>query len=346
MQNRKLSTANPQNLANNVTSIPPKFTLFRAPQSFSRATIYYDGKSPIQFSRPAQTVITVRHLLTHTAGFGYSFNIAGPLLGEYMRLGITPARMRRPPADDATPATAPGLDEFCERVASLPLLYEPGTKWFYSIAQDVLGGVIERAVGMAFDRYLSDRIFAPLGMTSTSFQVAPENAPRLASLYMTIDDQTGEVDPGLSSVYIDPPAFAFGGTGLVSSARDYDRFLIMLLNKGTFEGREIIPARAIELGISNLLPEGTDMSSFIWWPDPATMGMGPSGKYAGFGACARVALDGPDKATYSWSGAASTNMFVDPVRNLRGSAYINSMSTAFTFSHLVNQALLRDSRTG
>lgn len=294
-------------------------------------------------SRPARTSITVRHLLTHTAGFGYTFNIAGPLLDEYLRLGITPSRMGASAAGDNTPPTASGLLEFCNRVASLPLLNEPGTRWFYSIAQDVLGGVIELASGMAFDLYLSEKLFAPLGMTSTGFQVAAKDAARLASLYMTIDDETHAADPGSASVYATPPAFAFGGTGLVSSARDYDRFLVMLLNEGRYDGREIMPARAVKRGMSNLLPDGTDLSSFIWWPDPATMGMGPSGKNAGFGACGRVALAGPDKGTYSWSGAASTNMFVDPARNLRGSAYINSMSTAFTFSHLVNKALVRDS---
>src|SRR3546814_19785999 len=100
-------------------------------------------------------------------------------------------------------------------------------------------------------------------MPGTGFQVAPGDASRVSSVYRTVDRETHAVYPGASSVYIDPPAFPFGGTGLVSSSRDYDRFLVMLLNKGMFEGDEIIPARAVELGMSNLLPEGTDMTSFI-----------------------------------------------------------------------------------
>ena len=310
--------------------------------AFSEMKVLVEPQASLA-TRPTSRLITIRHLLTHTAGFGYAIITTGPLLGEYRRLGITPSRRSR--ADSQAPGavpTAPGLREFCERLATLPLIAEPGTRWSYSIAQDVLGGVIEAVTGEPFEAFLHRRLFAPLGMASTGFQVPARDAARLATTYMTMDEVTTALDPGGTSVYLDRPAFPFGGTGLVSSARDFDRFLSMLLGGGWFDGQEIMPEPAVRLGMSNLLPDGADLSAFIWWPEPAMMGLGPSGKGSGFGAGGRVALEGYDKGSFSWSGAASTNMFVDPVRNLRGSAYINSMSATFTFAVLANRAMVRD----
>ncbi len=312
--------------------------------AFADMAVLTDPRTSLD-TRRARQAITIRHLLTHTAGFGYTIITTGPLLAEYKRLGIVASRRSRI-ATDAPDyiAPAPSLEEFCLRLATLPLIAEPGTKWSYSIAQDVLGRVIEIAAGKPFGDVLQHRFFGPLGMTSTSFTVAPGDAGRLASNHMTVDDDTTEIDAGRASVFLDPPAFPFGGTGLVSSARDYDRFLAMLLNRGTFDGTEVMRPDAVARGMSNLLPVDTDMSAFIWWPDPALMGFGPSAKGAGFGAGGRVALSGPDQGSFSWSGAASTNMFVDPIRNVRGSAYINSMTATFTFAALVNRAMARDLR--
>jgi CubicO group peptidase (beta-lactamase class C family) len=311
---------------------------------FAHMTVLTDPQKSLE-ARLATAPITIRHLLTHTAGFGYTIITTGPLLDEYKRHGIVVSRRAHVAPDSPDYLEpAPSLDEFCRRLAALPLIAEPGTKWSYSIAQDVLGRVIELAAGKTFDAYLRERLFEPLGMTSTDFHVRGEDVQRLATNYMTVEGETVAIDPGRSSIYLDSPPFPFGGTGLVSTARDYDRFLSMMLNKGMFEGREIMRPQAVAAGMSNLLPEGADLSSFIWWPDPAVQGFGPSATGSGFGAGGRVSLSGPDKGTFSWSGAASTNMFVDPVRNIRASAYINSMTATFTFATLINRAMARDLR--
>ncbi|RYY37939.1 MAG: class A beta-lactamase-related serine hydrolase, partial [Sphingomonadales bacterium] len=118
-------------------------------------------------SRPAKTQITVRHLVTHTAGLGYSIITKGPLLKEYERLGITPAAVNAALEAQARPLRPTSLKEFAERVATLPLIAEPGTKWSYSISLDLLPAIIEAAAGMPYEQFLQTRMLTPLKMTST-----------------------------------------------------------------------------------------------------------------------------------------------------------------------------------
>ncbi|WP_430635806.1 serine hydrolase domain-containing protein [Sphingomonas hankookensis] len=122
-------------------------------------------------SRPATRPITVRNLLTHTAGLGYSIVTKGPLLKEYERLGIVPAAVNRQAEVAMAQARPRSLAEFADRVATLPLIAEPGTRWSYSIGLDVLGRVIEVASGMSFEQFLQTRMFGPLGMRSTYWTV-------------------------------------------------------------------------------------------------------------------------------------------------------------------------------
>jgi len=261
-------------------------------------------------SRPAKTPITVRHLLTHTAGLSYSIAGNGPLEREYHRLGLLPGvpRASRTAAD----GPEPDLQGFVTRLASLPLHAEPGTLWRYSVALDLAGGLLERLTGKPFAAVLDSQLFGPLGMANAGFSVAPENLPRLATNYAW---STADQKPLARPVVIDGPArtdwlgpqrLPAGGAGLLVSARDYARFAQMLLDEGRFEGRAVLPRETAQLAMSNLLPEGVFFDK--------TQGFGAGGRSTLFDTRARP--DGTPAGSYGWGGAAGTIFQVDRVRGL------------------------------
>ena len=268
-------------------------------------------------ARPSNAPITIRNLLTHTAGLGYNIVIKGPLLEEYNRLGISPGQVSRKPLPGFKPVvTAPSLAEFADRLATLPLIADPGTQWSYSVALDLMGRIIEIASGMPFDTFLKTRIFDPLGMTSTFFQVPASEIPRFTTNYGVSPLGKFPIDPGKDSIYLDKPPFPFGGAGLVSSARDYDRFLLMLAGHGAIGRTRIMKTETAKLGMSNLLPPAVD-----------TKGSLLTGQ--GFGAGGRVTIApdarGSGLGTYGWGGAAATIAWVDPTRGVRASGFAQYM---------------------
>jgi CubicO group peptidase (beta-lactamase class C family) len=273
-------------------------------------------------SRPATRQITVRNLLTHTAGLGYSIITKGPLLKEYERLGITPGAINRAVEAQARPARPKTLAEFAERVATLPLIAEPGTKWSYSIGLDLLGAVIEKASGVPFDTFVQTRIFDPLKMTSSYWTVPTSEVDRLATNYVFMGDTRTPIDPAATSVYLDPPSFPYGGAGLVMSARDYDRFLHMLQNGGSLDGARVMKPETVALAMSNLLPDGVTFEGV-----GGTTGGTEAAVPMGYGAGGSVYLadkpGGASKGTYGWGGAAGTIAWVDPVRHMRGTVMVN-----------------------
>ena len=270
---------------------------------FANMTVLTDPEKSLE-AVPAKTQITIRHLLTHTAGLGYSIITKGPLLQAYLDNGITPGTVSRfPIPGQPTSAPTPDLKTFAERLAKLPLIAEPGTKWSYSISLDLLGRVIEVVSGMDFEVFLKTRIFEPLKMNSSFFQVPKSETKRFVSNYAPVNGVLFPIDPAVTSIYLDKPAFAFGGAGLVTSARDYDRFLNMLANYGELDGVRIMSTQTAKLAMSDLLPAAV-----------STDGTFASG--AGFGAGGRVGK-GVNDGVYGWGGAAGTVAFVDPKRKLR-----------------------------
>ncbi len=274
-------------------------------------------------SVPARHPILIRNLLTHTAGLGYNIITKGPLLREYERLGILPAAVNAQMEPNMRGVRPPSLAEFANRVATLPLIAEPGTKWSYSIGLDVMGAVIEKASGMPFDQFVTTRVFKPLGMTSSYWTVPATAASRLATNYAWMGDKRVPLDPGASSVWLAAPSFPYGGAGLVMSARDYDRFLHMLADGGTLDGVRVARTETIATMMSNLLPAGVTFGG---------VGGGTGGTNAavpmGFGAGGSVYLaDGPGgfpgKGTYGWGGAAGTIAWVDPSKHFRATVMVN-----------------------
>ncbi|SEM91051.1 CubicO group peptidase, beta-lactamase class C family [Sphingomonas gellani] len=274
-------------------------------------------------SRPAARPITIRNLLTHTAGLGYSIITKGPLLHEYERNGILPLAINttvEPAMRRARPAS---LQAFADRVATLPLVADPGTTWSYSIGLDVLAAAVERASGMPFERFVQTRLLTPLGMRSTYWTVPAGQAGRLATNYTFFGDQMVPLDAGATSVFLQPASFPYGGAGLVISARDYDRFLHMLQDGGTLDGVRVMRPETVDLALSNLLPAGVSFAGI----GGETGGL-RGASAMGFGAGGAVYLaDGPggvpSKGTYGWGGAAGTVAFVDRAKQIRGTIMVN-----------------------
>ena len=265
----------------------------------------YDGS--ITDLEPAARPITIRHLLTHTAGLGYSIIQKGPIAKAYEAAGAIPGQVTKLPLGEVfgRGQSVRGLDRFADNLAKLPLVAQPGTRWSYSVSLDLLGRVIEVASGTKFDAFLKDRFFDPLGMNSTYFRVPQSDVGRLTTNYGVMNGLLLPLDPATQSVYLDEPAFPFGGAGLVSSPSDYDKFLQMLAGFGVYEGKRIMGELAVRVGTSNLLPEGT-----------ATQGTFADG--SGFGAGGRVGL-GELAGTFGWGGAAGTIAFVNVRNGLRAS---------------------------
>lgn len=279
---------------------------------FSEMQVVIDPAKGLD-ARPARTRITIRHMLTHTAGFGYAGVGQEKVSAELLRLGVSPAAVSRMAIPGLTPESpTPEPAEFLRRAASVPLVAEPGTRWRYSMSLDILGLAIQRVSGAAsFGAFLQDRLFGPAGMKNSYFQVPRQRTARLATNYGILGGVPVPLDKPDSSVFLDPVPFAYGGAGLVTTPADYDRFLQLLVNRGRVGGEQVLSAKAVQLGTSNLLPAGTETAG--------TMIQG-----AGFGAGGRVGL-GTDAGSFGWSGAAGTVGFVNQRIGLRAGLYVQFM---------------------
>ncbi|WP_116092573.1 serine hydrolase domain-containing protein [Sphingomonas crusticola] len=265
-------------------------------------------------SHPATHPITIRHLLTHTSGLGYQIIGTGPLPREYQRLGLLGGR-----ADaEASKAQPKTLEAFANRVATVPLLAEPGTEWNYSISLDVLGRVIEVASGVPFDRFVDTRLLKPLGMNSTYWTVPRADVGRMSTLYFWQGDHRVPLETGAGTDWLHPPLVPYGGAGLVSSARDYDRFLRMLAEGGSLDGVRVLKPETVKLALSNLLPPGVHVVNNVT-PAPLVA--------EGFGAGGSLYLndvpDGVGAGTFGWFGAAGTVAFIDPKNKTRVTVMVN-----------------------
>lgn len=262
---------------------------------------------------PATRPITIHHLLTHTSGITYSFLNRPPYAGLYANAGVI----------DGLIETEGTMADNAARLAKLPLLFQPGERWEYGLNTDLLGRVVEVASGKTLEEFLAERIFRPLGMNDTSFQLPKSKHDRLAALYTRNEDNTIR-RVGSEAVKANGLAFTAtlplqenyiyysGGAGLVSTADDYARFLQALLNGGVLDGQRILKRETVERMTTNRL---NDLS--IGFPPGASFGYGfgivteASKKSAGDQQPASI-------GTYSWGGAFYTQFFVDPKEKLIG----------------------------
>ncbi len=257
---------------------------------------------------PATKPIRVRHLLTHTAGFTYAFFTPNAVIREYQRLGLQPMSSS---TLGLVGTPAPDLKTYMERLATVPLLFEPGSKYHYSISLDVAGALLERLTGKTLDRIFAEQIFEPLGMDDTAFWLSASQMKRLAGLYSwrgegyKLLDKPVLVDSQSKSDWAGRPIMLSGGAGLISSADNFARFGQMLLNEGMFEGKRVLPQSTARLAMANLMEPGTLMS--------------PTEGYGAGGRSIIGQAVGPDVTKYGvevwgWGGAASTLFHVDPIR--------------------------------
>ncbi|MGA7255434.1 MAG: serine hydrolase domain-containing protein [Terracidiphilus sp.] len=247
---------------------------------------------------------TMHELMSHTAGFTYGF------------FGNTPVdKMVR----DANVFGAPNLQGMIDRLAKLPLLYQPGTEWNYSLSMDIEGYIVEKLSGQSLPDFMRDHIYKPLGMKDAGFWVPKEKQSCFATLYWW-DAETGTVTAqahGFVSPhpYDGPPAVPSGGGGMVSTTEDYYRLAQMLANGGELDGKRIVSPESVKLMTSNHLGPNLLTGKF---------GIGLQRMRPGFGYGFNCAVEYnpqeanlPDgKGTFLWDGAAGTWFWVDPTNDI------------------------------
>ena len=286
--------------------------------AFSDVTVWKGGDAPLSETTPAERPITVRQVITHTAGFTYGFMRANVVDEAYRESGVE------------LPGSAGSLAEWSDMLAALPLIAQPGAQWNYSVATDVLGRLVEVWSGRDLANFLQTEIFAPVGMVDTAFNVPSGAESRFASLYappkdakVSPMDPSGQglglrvVEPAAGSPFLSDVAVYSGGGGLVGTIHDYARFCRLLLGGGVLEGTRLLSPKTVAYMLQNQLPEGRDMAAMGQpvWSETSYEGIG-------FGLGGAVVID-PVKAhvvtspgEYHWGGAASTFFWVDPVEDL------------------------------
>jgi CubicO group peptidase (beta-lactamase class C family) len=275
--------------------------------SFRDVKVYRSGSAINPTLEPASEPIRVWHLLTHTAGLTYGFHHAHPVDTMYRNAGF---EWGTPPGAD--------LAACCDAWAGLPLLFQPGREWNYSVSTDVLGRLVEVASGRSLDEFFDERILGPLGMTGTGFSLDEADKDRLAALYVPEPGSRKAVrfDP-LGVVAGKRPTFLSGGGGLVSTASDYLRFADMLRRGGELDGVRLLSPRTIAYMTSNHLPGGFDLESIGRPLFAETTFDG-----VGFGLGFSVVTDSvknrvlSTSGEFGWGGAASTAFWVDPVEDV------------------------------
>lgn len=254
---------------------------------------------------PAKRSPTMREVMSHTAGFGYGLEYTNPVDKQFRDKGVL---------------ASSSLQEAVNRVATIPLKFQPGTEWAYSISVDLQGYIVEKLSGQKLGDFMKSRIFDPLKMKDTAFYTGPEKASRLAALYVG-DPRSGKLVEAKSIAsftlpdYIKPPLMESGGGGLVSTTSDYGRFAQMILNKGELDGVRILAPATVELMGTNAISKDVLVN--------ANGSIGTRFNEAvGFGLDFLVVND-PRKAgslvgkgTLSWGGAAGTWFWIDPTNDL------------------------------
>src|SRR5262249_10213166 len=245
---------------------------------------------------------TMRQLMSHTAGLGYGLAGTDPVNKAFR--------------DERVLGSA-NLDEMMRKIAGIPLLYEPGTKWSYSVAVDIQGYVVQKLSGQKFGDYLKEHVTGPIGMTDTAFYVTPDRKARFTEVYHWDREQNKLVMNAVRTDrggFEDPMRLESGGGGLVASTHDYARFCQMMLNKGEIAGKRILKADTVKLMAQNhigplhVAVDGTRPQpgaeavrfglDFAVYVDPKSAGL-PFGN-----------------GTFYWGGAAGTWFWIDPVNDL------------------------------
>jgi CubicO group peptidase (beta-lactamase class C family) len=284
---------------------------------------------------PAAEPMRIWHLLTHTAGLTYGWHHAHAVDEIYRAKGF---EFGAPRGMDLAAA--------CDVWASLPLLFEPGSEWNYSVATDVLGRIVEVVSGQRLDTFFADEVFVPLGMNDTAFSVAPDELDRLAGLYMPNPAGGLLRNTSLGDNATREPTFLSGGGGLVSTAADYHRFSQMLARGGELDGARLLGPRTVAYMTRNHLPGGADLEQY-----GRPISSESANRGIGFGLGVSVVLDAAAGKTlthegeFAWGGLASTAFYVDPAAEVTAMFFTQLLPSSTypirsQLRALVNQALV------
>ena len=259
------------------------------------------GATEVSDTEPLKSKPTVRQLMCHNAGFSYGIFLESPVDKLYTDQGILT------------------LEHMTKQLAGIPLAYQPGTRWQYSVSTDILARLIEVWSGNTFYDCLNNRIFTPLGMKDTHFHVTPDKHHRLASNYAPVN-LLDPMESGLKLApdqllgsYLEPKPFHSGGGGLTSTISDYTRFFQMLIGKGTIGGVRILKESTVTMMHSNQLPDGIAVQLPNWLMPDTLFGLGVAIKTA-------PAKGEPEHAVdeYHWGGLAGTHSWIAPRADLSG----------------------------
>lgn len=292
--------------------------------AFANTPVWTGGDAPLTSVVDQTQPILVKHLMDHTSGLTYGFMHSNVVDAAYREHGLEFG------------AQQVGLRALVDQLAEIPLLCQPGSRWNYSVATDVLGCLVEIWSGMTLESFFAQRIFQPLGMQDTGFHVPQAQRHRFAALYVPAEggglsgiasgssyleqSQRGGLkleEAVEDSPYLLPAITFSGGGGLVGTLGDYACFCQMLLNGGEFQGERLLSPKTIAYMRTNQLPEGGDMASMGQpvWSETSYEGIG-------FGLGFAVVIDPPkasiiaSKGEHHWGGAASTFFWIDPEEDL------------------------------
>lgn len=255
--------------------------------------VWTGGTMETPQTEPLKRPITIKHLLTHTSGLIYDFAGDDELTKRWRAADLW---------------SGPGLTNFLEKLGKLPLKHQPGDAFTYGVNQDVQGALIERISGMRFGEFLARRIFEPLQMKDTAFDVPPEKQDRLAKTYKLKDGKLVEDVPLIKTYAEEGRGIEAGGAGLFSTAGDYARFAQALLNGGTLDNKRILGRKTIELMTANHM---------VTLPDNQA-----AARQKGFGLGVEVTTDlgrlsmPSSNGQYGWYGAATTYCQIDPMEKI------------------------------
>ena len=280
-----------------------------------------DGAGDASLVEPVAVEPTIRQLMSHNAGFSYGLfaeSVVDPLYNE---AGVS--------------APTSTLEDMVRKLADIPLAYQPGQRWQYSVSADVLARLIEVLSGQRFSEFLSRRIFEPLGMTDTGFHVPAEKHDRFCANYAPVN-VLDPMQPGLNVVpdlllggYLEPKAMESGGGGLVSTIVDYTRFIQMIVGGGMLDDVRLLNSETLEMMRTNQLPQDVGVQLPNWFMPDTVFGLGFAIKTA-----PRPGEGNAAVGEYHWGGLAGTHSWMSPASGITGIVFTQRLPGFWhPFSH-------------
>lgn len=278
--------------------------------SWKNHRVWVSGSGEDMVTEKPKRHVTFRDVLSHSAGLTYGGGLPGVGIQHPIDKLYRELKIRSSGSTDT-------MAQFLDKLSQVPLRYQPGTAWMYSLATDVCGALVEIISGKPLAQYLDEVIFRPLGMIDTAFQVAPDKAHRFAANYQRRPDKALKlIDDPETSAYLHEPGFKSGGGGLVGTTADYLRFCEMLRRGGELDGHRILGPRTIDLMRMNHLFEGKSLTELAigGFSETAYDGVGFGLGFAS--TLSEVGSGGLGAGDFYWGGAASTIFWVDQKEDL------------------------------